>query len=251
MIANELSARILIADDDQDLLAVVGFALEQAGFDIFKVTTGMEALAMTNQHHFSLLALDINMPEMNGIEVCTQVRKRSNVPVMMLSARDQERDLLDALEAGADAYMVKPFSPRALIARVRALLRRKAFSDSMPTQLQCGHLLLDVTEHLLRCADIQIHLTRLETKLLQLLMLHAGQTLSTQRLLSEVWDSSNATNRNMLKQMVFRLRRKLAGDLAAANALRTSRDGYEWDADSVPRRATDTTHLSDASVSNE
>ena len=223
----ESAHKVLIADDDQDLLAVIGFALHNAGFEVVKSANGVEAIAALERYHFSLLVLDINMPEMNGLQVCTHVRERSSVPVLMLSARDQERDLLDALDAGADAYMVKPFSPRALIAHMRALLRRTALTDA--TQLQSGRLRLDVEGHALHSTSGEIRLTKLETKLLQLLMLNAGQTVTTKSLIAEVWDTYSTANRNMLKQVVFRLRRKLIRDAVAMEALRTIPDGYMWD----------------------
>lgn len=220
------SHKVLIADDDQDLLAVIGFALHNAGFEVVRAADGAEAISAFAQHYFSLLVLDINMPAFNGLQVCTHVREHSSVPVLMLSARDQERDLLEALDAGADAYMVKPFSPRALIAHIRALLRRTALSES--THLQSGRIRLDVDGQVLQSASGEIRLTKLETKLLQLLMLNAGQTVSTKSLIAEMWNTYSTANRNMLKQVVFRLRRKLIRDAAAMEALCTIPNGYMW-----------------------
>src|SRR5882757_4936400 len=219
-------SKVLVAEDDDDLLAVIGFALHNAGFEAIKVSNGNDALLAFAEQTFALLVLDINMPELNGLQVCTHVREQSSVPVLMLSARDQERDLLQALDAGADAYMVKPFSPRALIAHIRALLRRSSLSEA--NGLQVGSVKLDVEGRLLRLPSGEIRLTKLEARLLQLLMLNAGQTVSTKNLIAEVWNTYSTANRNMLKQVVFRLRRKLALDAAAMRALQTIPDGYVW-----------------------
>jgi DNA-binding response OmpR family regulator len=222
-------SKVLVAEDDGDLLAVIGFALHNAGFEAIKVANGNDALLAFAEQTFALLVLDINMPELNGLQVCTRVRERSSVPVLMLSARDQERDLLQALDAGADAYMVKPFSPRALIAHIRALLRRSSLSEA--NGLQVGSVKLDVEGRLLRLPSAEIRLTKLEARLLQLLMLNAGQTVSTKNLIAEVWNTYSTANRNMLKQVVFRLRRKLALDAAAGQALQTIPDGYVWNSE--------------------
>lgn len=218
------AGKVLFADDDADLQAVVGFSLHSAGFEVVRAFTGAQAIELIQQQVFSLLVLDINMPQLNGLEVCTQVRSRSNVPVMMLSARNQERDLLDALAAGADAYMIKPFSPRALIARLRALLRRAG----EPRFIYSGGYRLDVEAHVLQFGTGEIRLTKLENRLLQLLMSNAGQTVATKALLAEVWSTYSTANRNMLKQIVFRLRRKLAQEPCVADLLRTTPEGYVW-----------------------
>lgn len=238
MSAWQPSPRVLIAEDDSDLLALIGFALHNAGFAVTKVANGNEALkairtSIAIDPPFSILILDINMPELNGLELCTRMRETSSVPVLMLSARDQERDLLDALDAGADAYMVKPFSPRTLIARIRALLRRTSFNES--NSLQVGSCRLDTEGHLLHLTTSEVRLTKLETRLLQLLMLNAGTIVSTKSLIAEVWETYSTANRNMLKQVIFRLRRKLLQDAVATEALRTVPDGYMWQTDAPPQ----------------
>lgn len=227
MVQSDIDAgKVLFADDDADLQTVVGFSLHSAGFEVVKASTGAQVIELIQQQVFSLLVLDINMPQLNGLEVCTQVRSRSNVPVMMLSARNQERDLLDALAAGADAYMIKPFSPRALIARLRALLRRA--SPDEPRFIHAGGYRLDVEAHALQFDTSEVRLTKLENRLLQLLMSNAGQTVTTKALLAEVWSTYSTANRNMLKQIVFRLRRKLALEPRVADLLRTTPEGYVW-----------------------
>lgn len=220
------TARVLIAEDDLDLLYLIGMSLLNAGFDVTRTTNGVEAIQAFREQEFSLMVLDINMPLMNGLEVCAKVRESSNVPIMMLSARDQECDLLDAFDVGADVYMIKPFSPRAFIARIRALLRRSLLSEA--NLLKVGSALLDVETLTLKLASDSIRLTKLEAKLLVSLMTHAGSTVSTKTLIGEVWDPCSTANRNMLKQMIFRLRRKLQINADTADLLRTMPDGYMW-----------------------
>lgn len=224
-------ATVLVAEDDLELQCVIAMALHNAGFAVTKAANGAEAIELLEHQQFSLVVLDINMPLVNGLQVCTRLREFSSVPVLVLSARNQERDLLDALDVGADAYMVKPFSPRAFVARLRALLRRTAMTttDATPADtLQAGIATLDIEGHLLVLPAETIRLTRLETRLLQLLMTQAGTTVSTRTLINEVWDTYSTANRNMLKQVIFRLRRKLLGNAAAMDALRTTPDGYMW-----------------------
>lgn len=218
--------KVLIAEDDLDLLGIMGMALHNAGFDVTKAANGDEALAAFRRQPFSLLVLDINMPLLNGLQVCTKVREASSIPVLMLSARDQERDLLDALDVGADAYMVKPFSPRALIARIRALLRRTSLNEC--SYLQGGTAKLDIEGLTLILTSNAVRLTKLETRLLQLLIMHAGTTVSTKTLIDQVWDTYSTGNRNMLKQVIFRLRRKILHDPAVMDSLRTTPEGYMW-----------------------
>ena len=219
--------RILIVDDDQDLLNLIGFTFHNTGYETVNATNGTEALLAVARERFSLLVLDINIPAPNGLQVCATIRRSSSVPVLMLTARDEEQDLLQALDAGADAYIVKPFSPRTLIARVQALLRRGAPNDGVSAS--SDRFQLDNAELLLRHPDGEIQLTRLETRVLRLLMLNSGHFVNAGDLVSEVWSTYNAANRNMLKQVVFRLRRKLETAPHAFRALKTMPGGYLWE----------------------
>jgi DNA-binding response OmpR family regulator len=136
-----MAMRILVADDDADLRALIGFTLMQAGFDICTAVDGESALQAFQRDSPDLVLLDINMPEPNGLKVCREIRGRSPVPIMMLTVRDVEEDLIEAFDSGADDYVHKPFSPRALLARVRALLRRAEPFDPGPVTV--GNLRLD------------------------------------------------------------------------------------------------------------
>ncbi len=221
------SARILVADDDADLLALVEFSLRHAGFEVVSARDGLAALAAFDSGRFSLLVLDINMPGADGFTVCATVRTRSSLPIVMLTARDQEADMVRALEAGADAYLAKPFSPRTLIARLRALLRRTSESD-VPEVIVGGHV-LKPESHSLLANGSELHLTRLETRVLYTLMTNAGRTISADRLLMDAWGRSGPEERHALKQVIYRLRRKLADQPEAAELLNTNRNaGYRW-----------------------
>lgn len=219
-------ARVLIVDDDQDLLNLIIFVFHNAGYETVSATNGPEALRALERERFSLLVLDFNIPLPNGLQICAEVRRSSNVPILMLSARDQEQDLLHALDAGADAYLIKPFGPRSLISRAHALLRRGSPHESLDTA--SSRFKLDIGELLLRHPGGEIPLTKLEARLLRLLMLNAGKLVATRDLVSEIWSAYNAVNRNLLKHVIFRLRRKLGSAPEVYRSLKTLPGGYLW-----------------------
>ena len=218
--------KVLIVDDDHDLLSLVTIAFRGAGFDTECASSGAAALEIFERGHFSLVVLDINMPTPNGLQVCSIIRRNSNVPILVLSARDEEQDLLEALAAGADTYLTKPFSPRTLIARSQALLRRADFSESV--NKPADKFKLDINELVLRHPGGDIRLTKLETRVLRLLMLNAGNVVSAGDLMAEVWNAYRGANRNMLKQVIFRLRRKLTVNTDVQHALKSTAGGYTW-----------------------
>ena len=212
--------KILVADDDRDLLELVAFSLAQSGFLMLKAQDGENALRIFTAEAPDLLILDINMPGLTGFEVCEAVRRKSRVPVMMLTVRGEEEDLVRALELGADDYLNKPFSPRTLLARVKALLRRAGIESSGP--VNAGRLSLDVLEHTLKFGTQPgVRLTKLELRLLQLLLANAGHTVSSDRLLAHVWGHRGAGDRQLLKQLVHRVRQKIERDPANPEILET------------------------------
>jgi DNA-binding response OmpR family regulator len=213
--------KVLIADDDRDLLELIGFALTQAGFFVLKAADGTAALRMFEAEAPDLLVLDINMPGATGFQVCAAVRARSSVPVMMLTVRSEEEDLVKALELGADDYLTKPFSPRTLLARVRARLRRAGMESSAP--LAAGRVALNMNEHTVRIGDAApVRLTKLELRLLHMLLANAGRTVSSDRLLVQIWGHRNSGDRQLLKQLVHRLRQKIEADPAVPRVLQTA-----------------------------
>jgi DNA-binding response OmpR family regulator len=218
--------KILVVDDDADLLALVGFALTQAGFAVVKAADVRTALRVFAVEAPDLAVLDINLPDGTGFGICEAIREQSRIPVMMLTARGEEEDLVKALELGADDYLTKPFSPRTLLARVKALLRRAGLETG--GAMSAGRLSLDLEAHSLRVGDAApVKLTKLETRLLQILIANAGHVVSTERLLTHVWGHRGSGDRQLLKQVVHRLRQKIETDPAEPEYLRTeSGAGY-------------------------
>src|SRR3954462_8601000 len=213
--------KILSADDDKDLLALIAFTLSQAGYLVVKAGDGQTAIKAFEAEAPDLVILDINMPGASGFQVCEAVRAKSRVPVMMLTVRGEEEDLVRALELGADDYLTKPFSPRTLLARIKALLRRAGMENSAP--LAAGRIALDIDEHTVQIASAEpVRLTKLELRLLQMLLANAGHTVSTDRLLVQVWGHRNSADRQLLKQLVHRLRQKIEADPATPQLLQTA-----------------------------
>jgi DNA-binding response OmpR family regulator len=218
--------KVLVADDDADLRELIAFTLAQAGYLVIKAADGGAALRRFEEESADLVVLDINMPALSGFQVCEAIRARSRVPVMMLTVRGEEEDLVRALGLGADDYLTKPFSPRTLLARIRALLRRAGMEPAAP--LAAGRVALDLEEHTVRIGDAEpVRLTKLELRLLQMLLANAGHAISSDRLLVQVWGHRSGGDRQLLKQLVHRLRQKIETDPAAPVRLRTAASGYK------------------------
>jgi len=218
--------KVLIADDDADLRELIAFTLAQAGYLVIKAADGAAALRRFEEESADLVVLDINMPLLSGFQVCEAIRARSRVPVMMLTVRGEEEDLVRALGLGADDYLTKPFSPRTLLARIKALLRRAGMEPAAP--LAAGRLRLDLEEHTVSIAGGEpLRLTKLELRLLQMLLANAGHAVSSDRLLAHVWGHRSGGDRQLLKQLVHRLRQKIESDPAAPALLRTAASGYK------------------------
>ncbi|HTP40673.1 MAG TPA: response regulator transcription factor [Steroidobacteraceae bacterium] len=206
--------KLLVVDDDPDMLAVVSFALRQAGLPVVQANSYGTALAVFRDEQPDLAVLDINLPGGSGFELCAALRRESPLPIMMLTVRGEEADLVRALELGADDYLTKPFSPRTLIARVRALLRRAgAESGQRQPPTSVGDLQLQLETLTLRIGpERELRLTPLEARLLQLLFANAGQVVPTERLLLHVWGHRGGGDRQLLKQLIHRLRQKIGDD---------------------------------------
>ncbi|MGC1457611.1 MAG: response regulator transcription factor [Steroidobacteraceae bacterium] len=213
--------KVLIADDDRDLLDLIAFTLSQAGFLPIKAADGTAALRLFDSERPDLIVLDINMPGASGFRVCESIRTQSGVPIMMLTARNEEEDLVRALELGADDYLTKPFSPRTLLARIRALMRRAGMETSGP--LSAGRVQLNVEDHTVQIGAAQaVRLTKLELRLLQMLLVNSGRTVSSDRLLVHIWGHRNSGDRQLLKQLVHRLRQKIEKDPSLPQILQTA-----------------------------
>lgn len=200
--------KILVVDDDPDLLAVTGFALERAGFLVLKAGDGQQGLELFRTSSPEVAVLDINMAGMNGFELAKGIRELSDIPIIMLTVRGEEQDVVRALDIGADDYLTKPFSPKVLVARIRALLRRAGVEANKV--VTAGVLKLNPDQMTLsREQGDAVRLTPLEVRLLLLLFSNAGQVVSTERILAHVWGSRAAGNSPLLKQLVHRLRQKI------------------------------------------
>jgi len=203
--------RILVADDDGHIREVVRFALAQGGFDVVEARDGREACERLAAGGIDLVVLDILMPEADGLEVCRRVRRTSNVPIIFLSSKDDELDRVLGLELGADDYLAKPFSPRELLARVRAVLRR--LREPVPAAaevLRRGPLEMDLGRH--RCAwdGHEVVLTVTEFALLQVLLGAPGKVFSRDELVDRAWGPGHALTDRTIDSHVRRIRQKLS-----------------------------------------
>ena len=222
--------KILAVDDDLELLRLIAFALRQSGYLVVEAQDGPSALGAFETERPDLVILDVNMPRLNGFEVLKRIRAGgSPTPVMMLTVRSAEEDQVRGLDLGADDYLAKPFSPRTLLARVRALLRRAGVER--PAPLSSGDMVLDLETQSVRVrGGAPARLTNLEARLLQLLLANGGHTLPLDRLTSHVWGNRGLGDRQLLKQLVHRLRRKIEEDPASPRYLVTvSGVGYALD----------------------
>ncbi|HNP85128.1 MAG: response regulator transcription factor [Chloroflexi bacterium SZAS-1] len=200
--------KILVVDDDIELRGLIGFALRQAGYLVIEASDGPGALATFAREQPDLAILDVNLPGMNGFELCQRIRAESAAPIMMLTVRNSEEDQVHGLDNGADDYLTKPFSPRTLLARVRALLRRAEIDR--PAPLNAGDIALDVERQAVSVRGAApIRLTGLEFRLLQYLLANVGHTITTERLTSHVWGYRGIGDKQLLKQLVHRLRQKI------------------------------------------
>ena len=199
--------KILVVDDDLVLADVLAFSLRRAGFLVVLAHDGLRALELYNEEQPDLIVLDWYLPNLDGLEVCQHVRLDSKIPIVMLTVRNTDDDVVAALEAGADEYVTKPFSPRQLVARLRSVLRR--VTGELEGTLTVGSLSLDLERHEVCLGEnTPIHLTRLETRLMKALMQSPDHVLATESLILRVWGTEGAT-RDSLKQLVYRLRDKI------------------------------------------
>ena len=204
--------RILVAEDDADIADLVRHYLEKAGFEVDVTESGAEVAARLRATPTDLLVLDVMLPGMDGLSVCRALRadpETAAVPIIMLTAKAEESDRIAGLELGADDYITKPFSPREVVARVRALLRRTERPAAPVTLLSYGPLRIDVERHVVTADGGEVRLTAKEFLLLRYLMEHRGRVLSRDLLLSDVWDYSYTGGTRTVHVHVRRLRDKL------------------------------------------
>ena len=204
---------ILIADDEANIRELAGLYLKKDGFDVITVTNGMEALAQIKADMPSLLVLDLMMPDMDGWEVCRRVRAEGNLPIIMLTARDDDIDKIVGLEMGADDYLTKPFNPRELVARVRAILRRvspEGGNSGRPQKRQLGNVMIDPGSREVLVGETAVSLRAKEFDLLLTLIEHANRVLSRDQLLDLVWGYEFYGQTRTVDVHVAHLREKLS-----------------------------------------
>lgn len=202
--------KALIIDDDLALADVLSFTLRRAGYQVVVANDGLLALERWRTEAPDFIILDLNLPRLSGLEVCQRIRKESDIPILILSVRDEDDDVVAALGYGADDYMTKPFSPRQLVARVEAVLRRSGSERPVSEQLTAGDLILDSQRGVIFVEQqLPVHLTPLENRLMQTLMINQNQVMPAQNLIDHVWGPAGG-DRAMLKQLVYRLRAKIA-----------------------------------------
>ena len=207
-----MSARILVVDDDAALAEMVGIVLEGEGFTPSFCADGAEALAAFRENTPDLVLLDLMLPGFDGIEVCGQIRQESGVPIIMLTAKGDATDVVAGLEAGADDYMVKPFNPGELVARIRTRLRSMAPSGATSQTLRIGDLSIDVDGHEVKRGDVSINLTPLEFDLLVALASKPQQVFTREMLLEKVWGYQYKADTRLVNVHVQRLRSKVEFD---------------------------------------
>ena len=221
--------KILIVDDEARMRKLVRDFLERAGYDVSEAADGLEALSVFQGDTFSLVILDVMMPGMDGYSVCQEIRKLSQVPVMMLTAKGEEENELEGFTCGADEYIAKPFSPKILVARVNAILRRTETGGEKSTVLSYGGIVLDQSAHTVSVDGNEIVLSYKEFELLEYFMKNKGIALSREKILNNVWNYDYFGDARTIDPHVKKLRSKLGekGDL-----IRTIWGmGYKFDPD--------------------
>lgn len=225
-------SRILIVEDEESFSDPLSYLLEKEGFEVSVAADGLEALNLFEREGPDLILLDLMLPGMSGTEVCRQVRQRSNVPVIMLTAKDSEIDKVVGLELGADDYVTKPYSSRELVARVRAVLRRLGEPEELvAATIGAGPVRMDVERHVVSVDGEQVSLPLKEFELLEMLLRNAGRVLTRGQLIDRVWGSDYVGDTKTLDVHVKRLRSKIEPDPSSPQHLVTVRGlGYKFEA---------------------
>ena len=205
-----MNARILVVDDDTALAEMIGIVLRTEGFEPYFCEDGLQAVEMFHSVAPDLVLLDLMLPGIDGIEVCARIREESGVPIIMLTAKSDTADVVKGLESGADDYVVKPFNPKELVARVRTRLRPTP--ETSTGTLHIGDLALDVAGHEVRRGEAKINLTPLEFELLLALALKPQQVFTREMLLEQVWGYHYKADTRLVNVHVQRLRAKVEED---------------------------------------
>jgi two-component system response regulator RegX3 len=223
-------SRVLVVEDEESYSDALAYMLRKEGFEVAIAATGPDALAEFDRAGADIVLLDLMLPGIPGTEVCRQIRQTSNVPVIMVSAKDDEVDKVVGLELGADDYVTKPYSPRELVARIRAVLRRGVEPDLAPMTLEVGNVRMDVERHIVTVGGAEVRLPLKEFELLEMFLRNPGRVLTRGQLIDRVWGSDYVGDTKTLDVHVKRLRAKLEDNPAEPKLLTTVRGlGYKLD----------------------
>jgi two-component system response regulator RegX3 len=223
-------SRILVVEDEETLAEAISFLLSKEGFEVEIAEDGPAAVVAFEKNGADLILLDLMLPGLSGTEVCRQIRAKSSVPIIMLTAKDSEIDKVVGLEIGADDYVTKPYSSRELIARIRAVLRRGELGDATTVEgvLSVGPIRLDSDRHVISVNNEQVALPLKEFELLEFLMRNSGRVLTRMQLIDRVWGSDYVGDTKTLDVHIKRLRAKIEKDPANPEMIQTVRGmGYK------------------------
>jgi two-component system, OmpR family, KDP operon response regulator KdpE len=226
-------ARILVVDDEIEILRALERSLTAHGYEVYTASTGEEALESITRYRPDLMLLDLGLPGMSGLEVCKRVRAQTNLPIIVLSVKDTERDKVLALDLGADDYVSKPFGMNEVLARIRVALRHAAQVESGTEPIfTVGLLRVDFAQRLVQVNGQEVKLTPTEYDLLKALIKNKGKIMTRQMLLSQVWGTGYGTESHYLHVYIGQLRRKIEPDPARPRFILTiSGVGYRFNAD--------------------
>ncbi len=223
--------RVLVVEDEESYSDPLAYLLRKEGFDVVVADTGPGALAEYDAGGADIVLLDLMLPGLPGVEVCRELRRRSSVPVVMVSAKDTEIDKVVGLELGADDYVTKPYSPRELVARVRAVLRRGSDpGELVSSTLDAGPVRMDVDRHVVHVRNVEVRLPLKEFELLEMFLRNSGRVLTRGQLIDRVWGADYVGDTKTLDVHVKRLRAKIEEDPSNPTMLVTVRGlGYKFE----------------------
>jgi two-component system response regulator RegX3 len=223
--------RVLVVEDEESFSDALSYMLRKEGFEVAIAATGPDAIETFERNGADLVLLDLMLPGLPGTEVCRELRARSNVPVIMLTAKDSEVDKVVGLELGADDYVTKPFSSRELVARIRAVLRRQGEVEELaPATLEAGPVRMDVERHIVSVSGQSVQLPLKEFELLEVLLRNAGRVLTRMQLIDRVWGADYVGDTKTLDVHVKRLRAKIEPSPSAPRYIVTVRGlGYKFE----------------------
>ena len=202
-------SRVLIIEDDKSIQNLLRISLKASGYECEVTETGLSGLSLLMANNPDIILLDLGLPDIDGSEVLTQIRMGSSVPVIVISARDQESEKVAALDAGADDYITKPFNIPELLARIRVALRHALPQDSTPTRFSVGGLIIDFERRIVTVDGLEVHLTPIEYRLLVLLAEHSGKVLTHQFIQKKVWGYETNDEYQSLRVFMANIRRKI------------------------------------------